>query len=172
MVYIFWLPTGMHAPWCLDCFFFVMVFLALGTPRMVNKCYYLAASMHGYHEGTSMTFLYSASVFSSFPTGVTVGTRMAGWGQQKSRQKGGDAPIVTVGLFQPQMLFWWKVLPIVLWHIPTTWLCKVPEFKLLGVEVFEARRKIYRIWIICCFSASVANELAKQSLKFPTEHLK
>ena len=43
-----------------------MVFPTLGTPRSVNKCYYLAASMHDYHEETCTVFLYSTSVFSSF----------------------------------------------------------------------------------------------------------
>lgn len=67
MVYIFCLPyrnayTMMPRLSC----FFVMVFPTLGTPRSVNKCYYLAASMHDYHEGTSTVFLYFTSVFSSF----------------------------------------------------------------------------------------------------------
>lgn len=118
------------------------------------------------------SFYISLPFLALFSAGVTVGTRIAGWGQKKSRQKGGEAPIVTVGLFQLKMLFWQKVWPRVLWSILSTWLYKVPEFKLLGVDVFEARRKIYRIRIICCFSASVTNELAKQSLKFPNEHLK
>lgn len=132
--------------------------------------------IQGHHKGISTVFLYykeplflfSTSVVSSSPTGVTVGNRR----QRKRWQEGRDASVVTVGLIQPQMLSWWQVRPSALQHVQTTWLYKVPEFKLLGVEVFEAKRKIYRIWIICYCSASVKNELAKQSLKFPTEHLK
>lgn len=58
--------TGMPTRDTQTLLFSVTVFPTLGTLRSVNKCYYLAASTHDYHEGTSTVFLYSTSVFSSF----------------------------------------------------------------------------------------------------------
>lgn len=116
-------------------------------------------------------FLFSIPVFSSCPAGVTVGTRMAGRAT-KMQTEGWGRPSCDCGTILAANAVLMESLTLVLQHSPTTWLCKVPAFKLLGLEVFEAGRKIYRIRIICYCSASDTNELAKQSLKFPTEHLK
>lgn len=66
---------------------------------------------------------------------------MAGEGNRNADRRAGRPKLWLLDFFKPQMLFWWKFLHLALQHTHTTWLCKVPEFKLLGVEVFETRRK-------------------------------
>lgn len=109
MVYVLGLPhrnaCSRRPRLCL----FVMVFLALGTLYMVNRCYYLAFFIQGHHKGTSIVFLYyreplflfSTSVVSSFPAGVTVGNRMAGEGSKSADRRAG----------MPQLWLWDEFSP-------------------------------------------------------------
>lgn len=51
--------------------------------------------------------------------------------------------------------------------ISTMWLGEVPEFQLLGMEVFEAGRQIYRLQIICYLFSVGYKWLSKTKFSIP-----
>lgn len=99
--------------------------------------------------------------------GVTVRTKIPGKSGRNAGQQGkGGLSLLWMWVYYSTQVFYGKFCPQ-LANISTMWLGEVPEFQLLGVEVFEARRQIYKLQIICYLFSVSYKWLSKTKFSIP-----